>query len=58
MRAFVQLRTFIESNKELAKKIEELEYKYDKQFNVIFEAIRQMINKKDNPRKEVGYLAK
>jgi len=58
IRAFVQLRTFIESNKELAKKIEELEYKYDKQFNVIFEAIRQLINKKDNPRKEVGYLAK
>ena len=58
MRAFVQLRTFIETNKELAKKIEALEYKYDKQFNVIFEAIKQLINKKDKPRKEVGYLAK
>jgi hypothetical protein len=58
MRAFVQLRTFIETNKELAKKIEELEYKYDKQFNVIFEAIKLLINKKDKPRKEVGYLAK
>jgi hypothetical protein len=58
MRAFVQLRTFIESNKELAKKIEDLETKYDKQFNVIFEVIKQLINKKDKPRKEVGYLAK
>ena len=58
MRAFVQLRTFIESNKDLAKKIEDLEIKYDKQFNVIFEVIKQLINKKDKPRKEVGYLAK
>jgi hypothetical protein len=58
MRAFVQLRHFIESNKDLAKKIEDLELKYDKQFNVIFEVIKQLINKKDKPRKEVGYLAK
>ena len=46
MRAFVQLRTLIDTNKDLAKKIEEMEKKYDKQFQVVFEAIKQLISKK------------
>jgi hypothetical protein len=40
MRAFVQMRRMLDENKELKKKIEQLEAKYDKQFSVVFEAIK------------------
>ena len=56
VRAFVKLREFLQLNKDLAKKIEEMESKYDKQFQVVFEAIKQLIKKDNNPRKELGYL--
>jgi DNA-binding transcriptional MerR regulator len=61
MRAFVQLRRFLESNKELAMKMEELEKAvagHDEKINVIFQAIKQLIEKKEEPlpeRKPVGY---
>lgn len=58
MRTFVQLRTLLETNKDLARKIEEMESKYDKQFQIVFEAIKQLISKENKPRKEIGYLAK
>ena len=58
VRAFVQLRSIIQTNKELAKKLDELESKYDKQFLIVFEAIKKLIKKDSKPRKEVGYLAK
>jgi len=43
MRAFVQLRKLIDSNHELTKRIDELENKYDKKFQVVFEAIKLMM---------------
>ena len=43
MRAFVQLREMIASNKGLARRLNELEKKYDGQFRVIFEAIRELM---------------
>jgi hypothetical protein len=43
MRTFVQLRRLIDSNRDLARKIEALEEKYDEQFAVVFEAIKQLI---------------
>ena len=58
MRAFVQLRKFIESNKELALKIAELERMvsgHDENIRMIFETIRQLIEKKNEPRTPVGY---
>jgi hypothetical protein len=58
MRAFVHLRKLIETNKDLAKKIGEMESKYDQQFQIVFEAIKKLIKKDNKPRKEVGYLAK
>jgi phage regulator Rha-like protein len=39
MRAFVRLRQILASNKELAKRLDELEKKYDAQFKVVFDAI-------------------
>jgi hypothetical protein len=43
MRAFVRVRQIMEENRDLAKKLTELEEKYDVQFKVVFDAIRQMI---------------
>lgn len=43
MRAFVRLREILSTNKDLARKLEELERKYDEKFRVVFDAIRQLI---------------
>ena len=45
MRAFVRLREMIASNRELAQRLDELERKYDVQFKVVFDAIRQLMQK-------------
>jgi hypothetical protein len=55
VRAFIKLREFLEINKELAKKIEELEAKYDNQFSLVFQAIKEMIYQKNEPITPVGY---
>jgi hypothetical protein len=43
MRAFVKLREILSTHKDLARKLDELEKKYDSQFRIVFEAIRQMM---------------
>jgi hypothetical protein len=53
MRAFVKLRCMLASNDELARKLEELEKKYDEQFGVVFEAIRQLMRPPDPPKKRI-----
>lgn len=55
MCAFVRMRELIDENMELKKKLDEMESKYDQQFQVVFEAIRQLIEKKDEPRNPIGY---
>lgn len=55
MRAFVQLREMIASNKDLAKKLDELEKKYDSQFRIVFDAIRQLMTPPETKRKKIGF---
>jgi hypothetical protein len=55
MRAFVQMRRMLETHRDLAEKIKELESKYDEQFGIVFEAIRQLIHKENEPRNPVGF---
>ncbi|MBM3249900.1 MAG: ORF6N domain-containing protein [Candidatus Omnitrophica bacterium] len=43
MRAFSQLRRMLLANRDLKRKIEEMEKKYDKQFAIVFQAIRQLL---------------
>jgi ORF6N domain len=43
MRTFVQLRRLMDSNRELARKIEAMEKEYDEQFAIVFDAIKQLI---------------
>ena len=47
MRAFVRLRQILVSNKDLAQKLADMEKKYDEQFRVVFEAIRQLYPVRD-----------
>jgi hypothetical protein len=55
MRAFVQMRELATSNRELARKLEELESKYDGQFRAVFDAIRQLMQAEGKERKTVGF---
>jgi hypothetical protein len=55
MRAFVQLRNLISTHKELVNKINESEKRYNAQFKLIFTALRQVIQKENEPRKRIGY---
>ena len=55
MRAFVQLREMITSNKGLARRLNELEKKYDGQFRVVFEAIRQLMEPPTPKPRRIGF---
>ena len=58
MRTFVQLRRLMESNRDLARRIEALETRYDEQFSQVFDAIKQLISE-DKTRKSkrpIGFL--
>lgn len=55
MRAFVRLRELLTTNKKLARKLEELEKKYDKQFAVVFDAIRKLMQPPDPPKRQIGF---
>jgi len=57
MRAFVKLREMIVSHKDLARKLNELEKKYDGQFQIVFEAIRQLIEVEEKPKRKIGYIS-
>lgn len=55
MRAFVRLREMIASNKDLAMRLDELEKKYDAQFRVVFDAIRQLMTPPEPEKKKIGF---
>lgn len=55
MRAFMQLRQMISSHKDLLRKVEEMEKKYDEQFQVVFEAIKQLMAPPEKPKRKIGF---
>jgi hypothetical protein len=55
MRVFVQLREMIATHKDLARKLDELEKKYDAQFSIVFEAIRELMAPPASPRRRIGF---
>jgi phage regulator Rha-like protein len=55
MRSFVRLRQLLASHADLAQKLEELEKKYDAQFKIVFDAIRQLVSEPVRPRREIGF---
>lgn len=56
MRAFVKLREMLATHKDLARKLNEMEKKYDAQFRVVFDAIRQLMIPPEPKRKKIGFL--
>ena len=52
MRAFVRLREMLSSHKDLARKLAALEKNYDKQFKIVFDAIRQLMTPPPEPKKK------
>jgi len=58
MRAFVRLRQLLASNAQLARKLELLEKKYDAQFKVVFDAIRQLMTPPEPNKRRIGFLVK
>jgi len=56
IRTFVKLRRILATHGELARKLATLEQKYDKQFKLVFDAIRQIMTPKDPPkRRQIGF---
>lgn len=58
MRAFVQLRRMLASNSELSDKLNILEDKYDRQFKVVFDAIRELMTPPRPNTKQIGFRPK
>jgi len=60
VRAFVRLRQILASNRELSRRLNDLERKYDRQFKVVFDAIRQLMTPipSEPKRKQIGFRAR
>jgi hypothetical protein len=60
MRTFVQLRRLMDSNRDLARRIETMEKRYDEQFASVFDAIKRLIaedeSRKARPKRSIGFL--
>lgn len=55
MRAFVKLREMLASHRDLARRLEEMERKYDAQFKVVFDAIRELMKPPEKPKRKIGF---
>jgi len=58
MRAFVQLRRLLASSSELSRRLDDLEGKYDHQFKIVFDAIRQLMSPPLSNRKQIGFRSR
>ena len=56
MRTFTKLREMLSTHKKLQQKIEKMEKKYDHQFKIVFDAIKELIESPQKPRKRIGFL--
>jgi hypothetical protein len=56
VRAFVRLREILATHQDLANKLEMLERKYDAQFKIVFDAIRQLMTPPEPKKRKIGFL--
>ena len=56
MRTFTKLKSLLATHKDLQRKIEEMEKKYDQQFRAVFDAIKALIVPPETKRKKIGFL--
>ena len=55
VRAFVRMREMLATHRDLLRKLEALEKKYDAQFRVVFDAIRQLMAEDAKPKRRIGF---
>ncbi len=55
IKAFVKLRKIIATHEDLKRKIEEMEAKYDENFQIVFEAIKQLLVEDEKPKRKIGF---
>ena len=55
VRAFVKMREMLATHKELLRRLDEMEGKYDRQFKVVFDALRALMEPPAKPRRRIGY---
>ncbi len=55
MRAFVKLRQMLASHRHLARRLEEMEKKYDARFRVVFDAIRELMKPPGKAKRGIGF---
>jgi hypothetical protein len=58
VRAFVQLRQMLAAHKDLERRLDALEGRYDEQFKVVFDAIRALMKHPEKPKKKIGFEVK
>jgi len=58
MRTFIKLRKLLATHRDLLKKIEELEKRYDKQFRIVFQIIRELAPSIEKSKRKIGFQPK
>jgi hypothetical protein len=58
MRTFTKLRQMLATHDGLRRKIEEMEQKYDQQFQVVFDAIKLLLAAEEKPKPKIGFMVK
>ena len=56
MRTFAKLREILSRHRDLARRLDELEKKYDAQFKIVFEAIRELMKPPESKKRPIGFL--
>jgi hypothetical protein len=56
MRAFIKMRQMYINHEDVKQKIIAMERKYDKQFQIVFEAIKQLLKEDEKPKRKIGYV--
>jgi phage regulator Rha-like protein len=55
MRTFIKIKEMLVSHKDLKQKIEEMEKKYDSQFKIVFNAIKELMSAPEKPSRKIGF---
>jgi hypothetical protein len=58
IRTFIRLREIASTSRELSRKLKELELKYDAQFRLVFQAIRDLMKLPEKSKKPIGFQVK
>jgi len=58
IRTFVKIREMLVNHKDLQRNIADMERKYDQQFKIVFDTIRQLIKEEQKPKKSIGFYKK